>query len=521
MEDTPLMRLRGIEKRFGEKVFALRGVDLEIVSGQVHGLLGANGAGKSTLIKILSGLHHSSAGIIEWKGQKVQWLAPKEANDMGVATVHQNVPLVPSLSVIENVFLGKQTFLRQSTQQQEDFNKLCCQVDYWVNPKTLVGDLPIGQRQMVAILQSLSTGAELIIMDEPTASLAAEERELVYKIVKHLSKAEGKAILFVSHFLDEIMALTDRVTVLRDGRAAMSSMTSELDENTIAEAIVGREIVELEHVTQNETPAASNQNHRVRLSLEGLSSAGKFKPLDLKLMEGEVVGFAGLLGSGRSEILHAIFGADPKAQGAVHIDGKEVQRSPQSAVKSGIGLVPEDREKQSLFQNLELWGNITLPALSSVSIGKIFPSRWRERQRGKDAIHLLGIKAHSPDALISELSGGNAQKVTIARWLFTDVKVLLFDEPTAGIDVGAKADILQLIRKLASSGTSSIVVSSEFEELLAVCDRIFVIRDGELVAQLPVYDTNEHELFLLAGGKKSSTMPSDLEERVFNEREIT
>lgn len=503
VEQEPLLRLRGIEKRFGAKVYALRGVDLDIHRGQVHGLLGANGAGKSTLIKILAGMHKSTAGRIEWRGAEVNWTSPKAANDMGVATVHQHVPLVPSLSVLENVFLGERNFRRDTADLRARFYALCAQVNYWINPNTLVGNLRIGQRQMVSILQALATGAELIILDEPTASLAAEERELVYRIVKHLSKVEGKAILFVSHFLDEIMDLTDRVTVLRDGKAAMRADTADLDEEAIAEAIVGRQIVALERAAHDESEAHMHRFGDVRLSLAGLSSPGKFAPLDLELRAGEVIGIAGLLGSGRSEILHAIFGADPQAEGRVSVDGIPVRRNPRAAVNAGIGLVPEDREEQGLFPNFELWGNVTLPAIGDVSRLGAFPNRGGERQRGLEAIRMLGIKAHSPDALPSELSGGNAQKVTIARWLFSDVKVLLFDEPTAGIDVGAKTDILQLVRRLAGEGTSVVVVSSEFEELLAVCDRILVIRDGEITAERQVHETNEHELFLLAGGKKT------------------
>lgn len=362
-ESIPLMRLKGVGKRFGEKVIALRGVDMQIERGKVHGLLGANGAGKSTLIKILSGAFRPTSGTIEWQGQPVTWATPREANDNGVATIHQHIPLIPSLSVLENVYLGEGGLWRQSSKARARFQTLCDQLDYDIEPDVLVGDLRIGQRQMVAILQALGTGADLIIMDEPTASLAAEERELVYRIVRHLSQTENKAVLFVSHFLDEIMALTDRITVLRDGVAAMEAVTSDLDEAQIAEAIVGRQIVALERAAQEDSAAQARHFGDVVLSARGLTSAGRFSPLDLDLRAGEVVGLVGLLGSGRSEILHALYRADPAAQGTVTIAAQELPNRPAAAVEAGMALVPEDRNAQGLFGNFELWRNVTLPDL--------------------------------------------------------------------------------------------------------------------------------------------------------------
>lgn len=500
----PLMCLQGVAKTFGS-VVALRGVDLNVERGKVHGLLGANGAGKSTLIKILSGAYAASGGSIVWKGQQVTWSSPKEANDMGVATIHQHIPLVPTLSVLENVFLREGGLWRDPRSAGQRFQEICDRIQYWLNPDMLVGDLRIGQRQMVAIFQSLGAGAELIIMDEPTASLAAAERELVYKTVRHLARVEGKAILFVSHFLDEVMELTDCVTVLRDGQVAMSANTCDLDEGRIAEAIVGRQLITLENAARESGANATATGGRCLLELDGLASVGKFSGTNLHLAAGEVVGIAGLLGSGRSELLHAIFGADSHATGEVRVDGIAIDRSTQAAVAAGIGLVPEDRMKQGLVPDWEVWRNTTLPALRGVSSGSAILLHERERERGADAIRMLGIKAHSPDAIVKQLSGGNAQKVTIAKWLFSDTKILLLDEPTAGIDIGAKTDILKLIRSLAAEGKAAIVVSSEFEELLAVSDRVLVLRDGGIVAERMAHETTEHELFLLAGGKSSAT----------------
>ena len=503
--DTVLMRLQGVAKKYPNGTVALRGVDLDIAKGKVHGLLGANGAGKSTLIKILSGANAPSGGEIIWRGQRVNLASPKAANDLGVATIHQHIPLVPTLSVIENVFLSHTGAWRHGDSMRSRFDELCERVGYSVDPDARVEDLSIGQRQMVAIYQALGTGADLIVMDEPTASLANEERELVYAAVRRLSKVEHKAILFVSHFLDEVMALTDCVTVLRDGVAAMRASTCDLTESLLAEAIVGKAIVALERDTARGSRQAAEANTFAKpvLELQDVGSPGKLRPTCLKVAAGEVVGIAGLLGSGRSELLHAIFGADPNATGQVMLGGHQVGHSTGASVRAGMGLVPEDRMRQGLIPDFEIWRNTTLPALGSVSKFRWLPDEDSERERGWAAIKELGIKASSPDILCSELSGGNAQKVTIGKWLFSDVKVLLLDEPTAGIDIGAKTDIIALIRKLAAAGKAVIVVSSEFEELLAACDRIVVMRDGCCVAERAGYETCEHELLLLASGQSS------------------
>lgn len=505
----PLMRLEQVTKIFGNKLVALRGVDLDIAQGRVHGLLGANGAGKSTLINILSGAFAASSGRIVWKGETVHWSSPKEANTMGVATIHQHIPLVPTLSVLENVFLGDAGHWRRAETLQNRFDDLCKRIGYRLDPNRPVADLSIGQRQMVAIFQALGTGAELIVMDEPTASLATEERELVYRTVRRLSQVDNKAILFVSHFLDEVMALTDCVTVLRDGQTVMRAETSDIDEARIAEAIVGRQLVALERATHRHIASPQGSEEPKLLELRNLASPGELEPISLDVTRGEVLGIAGLLGSGRSELLHAIFGADPSAIGEVRIDGKPVRRSTTAAVRAGLALVPEDRARQGLVPDFEIWRNTTLPALKGVSWLGCLPLRDRERQRAAEGIARLRIKAQSPDVPVSELSGGNAQKVTIAKWLFSDAKVFLLDEPTAGIDVGAKADILLLVRELAAMGRAVIIVSSEFEELLAVSDRILVMRDGRCIAERAADETSEHELMLLAGGQTAA--PPDRE----------
>jgi ribose transport system ATP-binding protein len=493
--DSPLLQLRQVAKTFPNGTVALRGVDFDAFAGKVHGLLGANGAGKSTLIKILSGAVAASDGAIVWRGKPVSFRSPSEANAAGIATIHQHIPLVPTLSVLENIFLGKRGVWRRDSGERGRFANLCEDVGYRIEPDVLVADLPIGRRQMVAIMQALGSGADLIVMDEPTASLANEEREIVYQTVRRLA-ARGKGIIFVSHFLDEVVALTDEVTVLRDGREAMRAKTRDVDESAIAEAIVGRVVATLDHLRQGERPSPGQD----LLVVRNLASGDRLRPTSLTVRKGEVVGLAGLLGSGRSELLHAIFGSDPRARGEVMLDGEPLPRSPWRAVAMGAALVPEDRKAQGLIPGFEIWRNVTLPHLGETARGGLLTRREIERARGEAAIANLRIKAPSPDTLVTELSGGNAQKVTVAKWLFGDVKLLLLDEPTAGIDVGAKADILALTRQLAASGMAIIIVSSEFEELLAVADRILIMRDGGIVAQRSGASATEHELILLASG---------------------
>jgi ribose transport system ATP-binding protein len=352
--------------------------------------------------------------------------------------------------------------------------------------------LPIGTRQMVAIAQGLMSDPALLIMDEPTASLAGDEREQVYRTIRRLA-GEGRAILFVSHFLDEIVALTDEVTVLRDGRAVLDARTADLDEAAIAAAIAGRSVTALERV-ERPPPAGS-----ALLDVRDLASPGKLAPTTFSIAAGEIVGIAGMLGSGRSELLHAIFGADPAARGTVLLGGEEVGRDPAEAVAAGIALVPEDRAAQGFIPGMTIAENIALP-----HNGWLIAPR-RERAMATAAIDDLAIKAPDAEALVGELSGGNAQKVVIAKWLSPRTRVLLLDEPTAGIDIGARTDILRLIRRLADQGLAVLLVSSEFEELLAVTDRILVLRDGAIVAQVDPATTDEAGLIQLASGTQSRT----------------
>ncbi len=494
-EAGPLLRLQGIEKTFPNGTVGLRGVDFSAFAGRVHGLLGANGAGKSTLIKILCAWVPATGGEIVWKGRATRFATPLDANLAGIATIHQSIPLVPTLSVLENVFLWKSRGRRRSGQDRRALVDLCAQVGLAIDPDVPVSDLSIGARQMVCILQALSLDADLIVMDEPTASLAKGERDLVYRTVRRLADS-GKGIVFVSHFLDEIIALTDEVTVLRDGQTVLNSETRDVTEAILADAIAGKTVGTLDHLRRER----GTIRDAVVLTCRGLRSPRGLAPTDLTLRAGEVLGIAGLLGSGRSELVHAIYGADPEASGAVTFRGAPAGRSPRASVRAGMALVPEDRDQQAIIPVFEIWRNVSLPYLDASATGGWLLDRTTEMDWARRAIAMLGIKADGPDTLVTELSGGNAQKVTVTRWLFGDVRLLMLDEPTAGIDVGAKADILALVRKLAGEGVAVIIVSSEFDEILAVADRVLVMRDGAVVAERQASDTSDQDLILLASG---------------------
>jgi ribose transport system ATP-binding protein len=488
---TPLLELAGVAKTWPNGTVALRGVDLAVMPGRVHGLLGANGAGKSTLIKILSGAIPASGGAVRWRGEPVRWASPRAARAAGVATLYQHIPLVPTLSAADNILLEQSGGWRHARAARARAAAVTATLGDPYDLDEIVGELPIGTRQMVAIAQALAGDPALVIMDEPTAALAGHERETVYRTIRQLAEG-GRALLFVSHFLDEILALTDEVTVLRDGRAVLHAETATLGEAAIAAAIAGRSVTALAR-TERTCPVGEP-----RLDVRGLSSLGKLAPTDLSVAAGEIVGVAGVLGSGRSELLHAIYGADPAARGTVRLDGRAIGRFTDETTAAGIALVPEDRARQGFVPTMTIAENIALPARG------LLIDHAAEASAARAAITRLAIKADGPDALVSELSGGNAQKVVLAKWLTPATRVLLLDEPTAGIDIGARIDILRTVRALADEGLAVMLVSSEFEELLAISDRILVLRDGAIVAEIADPATlDEVDLIRLAGGTRA------------------
>ncbi|MDE2051065.1 MAG: sugar ABC transporter ATP-binding protein [Gammaproteobacteria bacterium] len=492
---VPLLDLERLEKSYPNGTVALRGVDLTVRAATVHGLLGANGAGKSTLIRILSGAARASGGNILWQGESVCWSRPAQARAAGIATLHQQIPLVGTLSVLENVLLAQRGRWRRGASLQGRLRRLMTSIGYELDPDAQVATLPIGERQMVGILQALAAEASLIIMDEPTASLAAAERRIVHRTIRRLAEEEGRAVLLVSHFLDEVLALTGEVTVLRDGVAVLSSPTAAVDEGQLAAAIIGRPPRD---PRARALPSATAGPMVAEIA--GIASPGRLAPCSFGVRAGEVLGIAGFLGSGRSELLHAIFGADRAACGEVRLHGRPVGRSPAAAVAAGIALVPEDRRSQALVPEFPLVKNLTLAHLGQFARWGIFVRSESETAAAEEAVVRLGIRTRDVATPVSELSGGNAQKVSIARWLCGTTHLLLLDEPTAGIDVGAKAQILDLIRGLAAAGLGVVLVSSELTELIAAADRILIMREGAIVAERLAAQTNEEELVLLASG---------------------
>jgi ribose transport system ATP-binding protein len=483
-----LLSLTGVEKTWSNGTVALRGVDLTVAPGRVHGLLGANGAGKSTLIKILSGAIAASGGAIRWRGEAVRWTSPRAARAAGVATLYQHIPLVPTLSAADNVLLEQRHGWRHERAARARAGEVVAMLGNPFELDEIVGDLPIGARQMVAIAQALIGDPALVIMDEPTAALAGHERDTVYRTIRQLADA-GRAVLFVSHFLDEILALTDEVTILRDGVAVLHAETATLDETAIANAIAGRSVTAL---TRAKRVRPCGQT---LLEVQNLRSPGRLKPASLCVAVGEIVGIAGVLGSGRSELLHAIYGADAAARGTILLDGRPIPPFTDETTRAGIALVPEDRARQGFVGTMTIAENIALPRRGHLV------DRAGDVARARAAISRLAIKASGPDALVSELSGGNAQKVVLAKWLTPDTRVLLLDEPTAGIDIGARIDILRTVRALADEGLAVMLVSSEFEELLAIADRILVMRDGAIVTEIADPGAiDEVALIRLAGG---------------------
>jgi ribose transport system ATP-binding protein len=491
-----VLSVRRLEKVYPNGTVALKNASFDIAGATIHGLIGANGAGKSTLIKILSGAIPASAGEIIWLNERREWRRPADAAAAGITTIHQHIPLAGTLSVRENVFIASAQPWRDSDFERRRFDELLEAVGYDIDPDAIVEELPIGRRQMVSILQALAADARLLIMDEPTASLSDTERAMVFDTIRRLRDSRGASILFISHFLDEVLELCQRVTVLRDGVTVLNEPRHAIDEQKLIVAIVGREAA----LAAVNRPAIDRDAEAALLEVSDLSSPGRIENIALAIKAGEIVGLAGLLGSGRSEIMHAIFGADPAAGGSVTLADKPVPRTIAASMAAGIVLVPEDRVRQALFLNESIRWNTTLPNPAPVSALDLFPVQALEDRRANAIIAAFSVVAPNADIPVAELSGGNAQKIALGRALAEDCRVLLLDEPTAGVDIGAKADIRHVIADIAAKGTAVMVAISDFEELLAICDRVLVVSEGRIIAERRAAETNEHELMALASG---------------------
>lgn len=472
------MELRGVGKRF-HGVEALAGIDLEIHRGTIHALVGENGAGKSTLGKIISGVHQPDRGEVRVDGRPVRYGSPRDALADGITVISQELSLVPQLTVLENVFLGTESarsgVLRPADMRRR-FDQLVERSGFGLPPDAVVGDLRLADQKKVEILRAVARNARLIVMDEPTAALSAADTDILLQIVRNLRRA-GTTIVYVSHFLEEVLDLADTVTVLRNGRLIRTAPAAGETPDSLITAMLGRS---LDLTFPPKTPPAPDAP--VVLSVEGLTRAGVIEDVSFEIRAGEIVGLAGLVGSGRSEVARAIFGADPVDRGTVLLDGRPVRiRSPRDAVRAGIAMLPESRKLQGLVMNLSAAHNVTLPHLEAVAQGPILCPR-AERGRVQGLLEDLDVRPPDPDVPVMGLSGGNQQKVLFAKWLFRRPRVLIADEPTEGVDVGAKRSIYELLHRLAAEGMVVLLISSDLTEVLALSHRVLAMRLGRIVA---------------------------------------
>lgn len=495
MQTEPLLEMRGIVKEF-PGVKALNRVDFTLLKGEIHALLGENGAGKSTLMKVLSGVYRKDGGEITLDGRPVDITGPRQAQKLGIGIIHQEMNLVPALTVMENVFLGREPqkalgFVDRGRMRRETGEALK-RLGTEIRPDALVGELSIGAQQMVEIAKALSYETRVLIMDEPTAALTERESEQLFKIVRQLA-AQGVGIVYISHRMEELFALSDRITVMRDGTYVDTVVTKETSFDRLVRLMVGRELTE-------RFPKKSASIGEEVLRVSHVSRAGVLRDVSLTARAGEIVGVAGLMGAGRTELARAIFGVDPIDRGEIHINGQmRPIRSCMDAIRAGIALITEDRKNQGLVLSMSVGDNISLAVLGDVCkrtfISKSAETRLIDRQIGE-----LKIKTPRAAQLVKNLSGGNQQKVVIAKWLSANPKVLIMDEPTRGVDVGAKAEIYHIMNVLAASGVAILMISSELPEVLGMSDRILVMCRGRIAGELAAAEATQEKIMAYAAG---------------------
>lgn len=487
-------------------VRALDDVNFDIREGEIHAIVGENGAGKSTLMNILSGVYKPTSGKIIFDGREVSPNAPIEASALGIAMIHQELSLSPTLSVAENIFQARQPKGRfgliDKKKLYADSRALLEQVGLMdMDPSTLVRSINASQQQQVEIAKALSQNARFLILDEPTSALTPNETNVLFQIMEDL-KQKGFTMLYISHKLDEIMRISDRITVLRDGKYIDTLVTAETEISEMISLMVGREYSG-GYIRKHYMDDADYAKARPRMEVRNLSVAGKVHDVSFTLYEGEVLGLAGLVGSGRSEVLQAVFGADPRLSGQVFVNGVELtQKNASEAIRHGIGLVPEGRKTQGLYLKFSVTDNMTIVWLNNLlkSLGII--NRKTEAKNAQAYREKLRVKTPSLEQRIVNLSGGNQQKTIISRWLMNEPKILFLDEPTQGIDVGAKNEIYEIIDHLAESGVSIVMVSSEMQETISLCDRIIVLYEGETTGTLRHSEVNEKSIMALMSGQK-------------------
>lgn len=494
----PLVEMRGVVKRY-PGVVALRDVSMSVQPGEVMALVGENGAGKSTLLKILAGAVRADEGVIEVNGEVARIHTPRDSQAYGIAVIYQELNLANDLSVAENIYVGREPKTRLGTvdfrAMEQGTRHLLTDLGIDISPTAIVGDLNIALRQMVEIAKALLIDARLVVMDEPTSSLTEEEVETLLKLVRQL-RSKGVSVIYVSHRMREVSAIADRITVMRDGSVVGVRDASTTSPSGIVQMMVGRELEDLYGVRT----APLDMTATPTLEVRGLGSGRLLHDVSFAVRPGEILVLAGLIGAGRSDAALAIFGAAKRTQGEILIDGVPVAlHSPPEAMAAGIGFVPEDRKAMGLFLGLPVRENMSSASLDQIS-SRSFVSRTRERTLAKKYAKQLGLRESAIEVGAGTLSGGNQQKVVLARWLARHPKILILDEPTRGVDVGAKAEIYQLIRTIAAEGVAVVVISSELTEVLGIADRILVMREGYGVGELDAAEATERRVMAMATG---------------------
>lgn len=492
-----LLQLEGVSKEF-PGVKALQNVSFDLRAGEVHAVCGENGAGKSTLMKIISGVYQPDGGSIVYKGAPVRFTSTLQSEAAGIAIIHQELNLVPHLSVAENIYLAREPrrgFLVDRRKLCADAKACLDRLGVDIDPDVPVRTLSVAQCQMVEIAKALSLDASVLIMDEPTSSLTEQEVQLLFRVILDL-KAQGTGIVYISHRLDEMKAIVDRVTVLRDGRYISTDDFDALSVDDIVARMVGRSLDE-------KFPAPTRYpSQDVIFSVSGLTRRGVFSDIGFEIRRGEILGFAGLMGAGRTEVARAIFGADPYDAGTITLDGETLSiSSPREAIDAGIAYLSEDRKAQGLAVKMPVDANLMLANMEAVSNPAGVIDRELHRQSSLHYVDLLNIKTPSLSQPVRLLSGGNQQKIIIGKWLFREPKIMFFDEPTRGIDVGAKFAIYQIMDELAAKGIGVVLISSELPEILGLADRVAVFHEGRIAATLRTRETSQEEIMLYASGR--------------------
>ena len=502
-ESNDILRMKGICKTF-PGVKALANVDFSLRCGEIHALMGENGAGKSTLIKVLTGVEQPDSGEITLDGKVIQARSPLHAQKLGISTVYQEVNLCPNLSVAENMFIGRET-IRYGFIDSRDANTRAKQIlermDIDINVTRTLGSYSVSIQQMVAIARALDIAtARVLILDEPTSSLDVHETQKLFEVMRKL-RSQGLGIIFITHFIDQVYEISDRITVLRQGELVGTYDTASLPRLELVTKMIGKALDDLANLSQVKEVVTQHTTARPLIQARQLGRKGSIQPFDLKIYTGEVLGFAGLLGSGRSEAAMLLFGIDTPDSGSIQMDQKEIKHlSPLKAILKGIGLCPENRKADGIFNELTVRENIILALQSSRGWFKYLPLK-QQYEIAERYINTLHISTPSADQLVKNLSGGNQQKVILARWLATHPRLLILDEPTRGIDIGTKTEIQKMILSLAEEGMAVVFISSELEEVVRCSNRVMVLRDKQKVAELAGEQVNQSEIMQTIAGR--------------------